>query len=65
MASSILNLENTLTETIGWREGADGLEVVWESLSAIPSVCFQIQDKINYASVRCNAIGCQNPVYAA
>ena len=32
----IMDLENKQTETIGWLESTDGLEVVWKHLLAIP-----------------------------
>ena len=35
----MINIENEPTETIGWQDGTDKLEVVWKRLPAIPDAC--------------------------
>ena len=36
---AIIDIDNEPTETIGWRDGTDELEVVWKCLPAIPGPC--------------------------
>ena len=35
----IIDLENKSTETFGWQEGKEGLEIVWKCLLAIQDAC--------------------------
>ena len=38
---AIMDIDNKLTEAIGWREGTDGLAVSWKRLLEIPNACMQ------------------------
>ena len=49
---AIIYLENKHTETFGWQEGKDGLEVVWKCLFGYPR-CVHVANKLRLQDGMC------------